>query len=271
MSSTARERGVAAIHAAFARARSDGRAALIPYAMCGYPTSAESIDIAEALIDAGADVLELGMPFSDPLADGPTIQHAATSALTAGADVATCLDVATQLRARGHALPLIFMGYINPIEQYGLEQFCIDAAAAGVDGLLVADVPVEECEPITTACANAGLATVTLVAPTTTPERLDAVIGAATGFVYCVSVAGVTGARANLPESLPAFLDAVRDHSCVPTVVGFGIATPEHVRQVTPHVDGIVFASAIIDRIRSAAAGDGARVASEFVRWLAQA
>jgi tryptophan synthase alpha chain len=260
---------VLTIAEAFERAHSEGRPALIPYAMSGYPNAEAAVEIAAAMVEAGADVLEIGMPFSDPLADGPTIQRAATVALEGGMDVAGSIDTVRQLRARGATVPIVLMGYLNPLLQYGLDRFCADAVAAGAHGLIVADLPHEEAGPLRAACALTGLELVPLVAPTTSDERIAQLATAGGGFVYCVSVTGVTGARGSLGDDVAAFLDRARAAaSPLPTAVGFGISTPEHVRRAAPHADGVVFASALIDQLDAAAPAQRAAVAARFVREM---
>lgn len=231
---------------AFATAKSGGRTALIPYAMAGYPSVEESVAIANSLIEGGADILEVGMPFSDPLADGPTIQRVGTASLRAGTTTSDCLEVVRQIRA-SHQTPLVLMGYFNPIFQYGIERFCDDAVAAGADGLIVADLPPEECGELHNAATAAGLHLIFLLAPTSTDERIAHVAELASGFIYCVSLVGITGARTNVSTSLPEFVTRVRARTDLPLAVGFGIATAEHVRSVGKVADGAVVASALID------------------------
>lgn len=231
---------------AFANARADGRTALIPYVMTGYPSIDESVDIAHSLIDSGADILEVGMPFSDPLADGPTIQRVGTASLAAGTTTADCLDVVRRIRAK-HETALVLMGYFNPILQYGIERFCADAVEAGADGLIVADLPPEESDDLHAAATTAGLHLIFLLAPTSTDDRIANVASLASGFIYCVALVGVTGARANVATDLPAFVARVRAHTNLPLAVGFGIANADHVRAVGELADGAVIASALID------------------------
>ena len=265
--------GIQRIRDAFARAQSEGRAALAPYLAIGHPSPAATLDLIPAVARAGADLMELGIPFSDPLADGPVIQMATQRALAQGMTVAGCLETVHALRARGVTIPLVFMGYYNPLLTYGLERFCRDAAVAGVDGLIVPDLPPEEGETIEKFCAAQGLALVYLLAPTSTPERIRLVVSRTTGFVYCVSVTGITGARAALPPGLADFLARVRaaieqrEGSDRPyLIVGFGISTPQQAAEVGRLADGVVVGSALVKLVNDAP--DPAQAASEFVGRL---
>ena len=213
-------------------ARAEGRAALMPYFTLGYPDIATSEAVVRAIAAAGADLIELGMPFSDPLADGPTIQHSTQVALEQGMTLTRGLALTSRLREAGVTQPLLLMGYVNPILAYGVSRYVADAEAAGADGFIVPDLPPEEAGELETACRAHGLALVFLLAPTSTPERIAAVVSHATGFVYLVSLAGVTGARDRLPPDLAAFVGRVRSATSLPLAVGFGIATPEHASAV---------------------------------------
>ena len=239
------------IAATFARLRSVGRIALMPYLMIGFPERDSALALVPALEAAGADMFELGVPFSDPLADGATIQRAAQQALANGVRLPFCLETVAALRAHGVRAPLVLMGYINPFLQYGLERLTVDAAAAGADGLIVPDLPPEEAGACHAACRAAGLDLIFFVAPTTPDERIAQIARLASGFLYCVSLTGVTGARRELWAGLPAFLARVRRHTDLPLVVGFGISRPEHVRQAGTHADGVIVGSALINAIES--------------------
>ena len=240
--------GVERISAAFARARAAGRAAFMPYAMAGCPDGPTSVDVIVALAEAGADMIEVGVPFSDPLADGPTIQAAAQIALEQGMSVAGVLPIVYQARQRGVTIPLNLMGYYNPFLAYGVAEFCRDAAAAGADGLIVPDLPPDERdgEEMIACCQQRGLAFIPLLAPTSTVARILAVTQAARGFVYLVSVTGITGARAALPADLDSFVGRVRATTKLPLAVGFGIATPEQAAEVAAIADGVVIGSALV-------------------------
>jgi tryptophan synthase alpha chain len=259
------------ISAAFERCRVRGEAALVTYVMAGDPDVATSKAMALACAKGGADLLELGIPFSDPIADGPTIQHAAERALAAGTTTGDVLAVARAVRARSD-VPIALMGYLNPILAHGVERFARDAARAGVDALIVPDLLPEESPEIAGPLAAQGVRTVFLLAPTSGPERIEAATRAATGFVYFVSVTGVTGARKAAAREIAPLVQRVRERSAIPVVIGFGVSTPEEARALRKLADGVVVGSAIVRRIaeggsRSARA---ARVA-RFVRSLKRA
>jgi len=209
----------------------------------------DTLRLVPALIDGGADVVELGVPFSDPLAEGPTIQRSSHHALMQGVTPRICLDVLAELRGQGVEAPLILMGYYNPLLAYGLEEFCRDAASAGADGIITVDLPPEESHPLRDGCRAHGLDLIYLLAPTSTDERIGLAVGLASGFVYCVSVTGVTGARDELPPGLSSFVDRVRARTRLPVAVGFGISKRKHFREVGRMADAAVIGSAIIDEI----------------------
>jgi tryptophan synthase alpha chain len=237
---------------AFAVARAAGRAALMPYYTLGYPDGPTSEAVIRAISAAGADLIELGVPFSDPLADGPTIQHSTQIALEGGMTVAGCLALTARLRAGGVSQPLFLMGYVNPILAYGSARFVADVAAAGADGLIIPDLPPEEAGEIETACAAHRLALVYLAAPTSTDERLKTLAERTTGFLYLVSVAGVTGVRDGLPPDLAAFVSRARAVARTPVAVGFGIATPAQARAVGQLADGVIVGSALVSAVAGA-------------------
>jgi tryptophan synthase alpha chain len=247
----------------------NGHAALMPFFPLGFPDAATSLDVITALSTAGADAFEIGLSFSDPLADGPVIQHATQVALERGITVKRSLAMMAELRARGVTQPFLVMGYTNPILAHGQERFVADAAAAGADGFIVPDLPPEEAGELEAACRAHGLALIFLLAPTSTPERIAAVASHATGFVYLVSLVGVTGARDQLPPDLAAFVDRVRGATSLPLAVGFGIATPEHAAAVGALADGVIVGSALIKAVGTAA--DPAAAAGRFVRVLSEA
>jgi len=254
------------ITATFRRARGEGRAALIAYLPLGFPTPEVSLGMVEALAEGGADIIELGIPFSDPLADGPTIQRATHVALQRGMTLTRCLEMAAELQARGVELPLLFMGYLNPILAYGPQRFIRDCREVGVDGVIVADLPPEEGDELEGACCAQGRALVYLLAPTSTPARVALIAGRSTGFVYLVSLTGVTGARERLPPGLAELVRRVRAATDKPVAVGFGIADGAQARAVGQLADGVVVGSAIVER---AGQGDGAREAvRDFVHTL---
>ncbi len=227
---------------------SRGRPALMPYSVLGYPDRPTSLAVVKTLVEAGADLLELGIPFSDPLADGPTIQAATQKALENGVTVADCLAMVQELRRQGVSTPALLMGYFNPMMAYGLDRFAADAAQAGADGLIVPDLPPEEADDLQTACNRHGLALVFLLAPTSTPERIRLVAERSQGFIYLVSLTGVTGDRADLPPDLAGFIRRVRAVTDKPLAVGFGIGRGEQARAVARLADGVIVGSALVKR-----------------------
>jgi tryptophan synthase alpha chain len=237
------------IDATFARLRPERRTGFVAFLTVGYPSVDDTMSLVPALIEGGADLVELGVPFSDPLAEGPTIQRSSHHALQQGVTPRVCLDVVADLRRRGVETPLILMGYYNPLLAYGLEEFCRDAAAAGADGIIAVDLPPEESLPLRDACRDRDLDLIYLLAPTSTEERMELVARLASGFVYCVSVTGVTGARRELPSELSSFVTRVRARIPLPIAVGFGISKSKHFRAVGRIAEAAVIGSAIIDEI----------------------
>ncbi len=252
----------------FERTKREGRIALMPYLAIGYPTVETTVALAEALVAAGADVFELGVPFSDPLADGATVQRATQIALKNGVTPGICLAVAAKIRQITD-VPLVLMSYYNPIARYGVGEFCRDAALSGVDGMIVPDLPPEESDDVRIASQRHGLDLIYLVAPTSTDERLRMVAEASHGFVYCVALSGVTGARKNLSEGLPDYLDRVRRFVDLPLAVGFGISRPEHVQVVAHHADGAIIGAALIDSVDSLAPDKRVEGAADYIRKMA--
>jgi len=241
---------------------------LMPYLAIGYPDVETTLALAPALVEAGADIFELGIPYSDPLADGATIQRATQVALRNGVTSKVCLEVAAEIR-RQVDVPLLLMGYYNPIVHFGQEQFCAAAKQAGVDGLIVPDVPPEEAGELQMAATANQLDLIYLVAPTSTNERLVTVARVAHGFVYCVSLSGVTGARSRLSVGLPEYLARVRRFTDLPLAVGFGISRAEHVREVARHADGAIVASALIDHLDRLPREQKVAGAAAYIRELA--
>lgn len=240
-------RGMQGISAMFARAQAAGRSAFLPYFPVGYPTYAESVEMIAVMAAEGVDGFEIGIPFSDPLADGPVIQAATQVALENGTTVTKCLQAVRELRARGVEQPMLLMGYLNPLMAYGLERFVKDAKAAGADGLIIPDLPPEEGAELVDLCAWEDLALVFFLAPTSSAERVELVAQQATGFIYVVSLTGVTGTRSELPPGLTEFIARVREHAHnVPLVMGFGISKPEHARRMHGLVDGFIVGSAMV-------------------------
>lgn len=243
--------GARRIAAAFARAHEGGRAALIPYVVAGYPDYEGSFAAACAAIDAGADLLEVGLPYSDPLADGATLQRASQGALAAGATLDHSLALVARVAAARPGVPLIAMGYANQLIGGGDgRNRAVALVAAGAAGVIVADLTPDEGAPFEVVAAEAGLAVVYLVAPTTSPERRAAVAARSGGFLYCVSLVGVTGARTSLPSSARGLVADVRAVSPVPVAVGFGVSKPAHVRALAAAgADGVIVASALVDAL----------------------
>jgi tryptophan synthase alpha chain len=258
--------GIERIANAFIRAKSEGRAALMPYTTLGYPTPETSMDVVKAIAEAGADLIELGVPFSDPLADGPTIQHSTQVALAQGMTSIYCLKMVEMLRSQNITVPFLLMGYINPILTYGPERYVADAKAAGADGLIIPDLPPEEAGAIETACRLDGLALVYLIPPTASLERIKLVAARSSGFIYLVSLTGVTGARRELPADLETFIRRVRSVTDLPLAVGFGISTPQQVRAVGALADGVIVGSALVEAVGKA--DRPGQAAEAFIRDL---
>ena len=252
------EPGVGRISRAFADGRAAGCPLVIPFVTAGYPTATATVPIVHAMAAAGANLVEIGMPFSDPLADGPTIQRSSEVALRNGTTVATTLEQVGELRAGGLAVPIVLMGYSNPLYAYGMGRFMRDATESGVDGLIIADMPPDEAAEYLDGCRESGLSATFLVAPNAPDERIRQVDEASTHFSYCVTVTGVTGARSDVEDRTVEFLGRVRRLAAKPFVVGFGIKRAEHVTALGPHTDGVVIGSALIDAIEDELAAGNA-------------
>lgn len=235
------------IGATFERLRDRGSLTLVGWQTIGYPTLGATERLVPALYEGGFDLFELGVPFSDPMADGATIQRSSQVALDNGTAPRHCFDAIRTLRREGCAFPLLFMAYYNSVLSMGPERFAGEAAEAGLDGLTVPDLPPEESDELLRPLEQAGIDLIFLVAPTSTEERLKTVAARASGFVYCVSLTGVTGARDHLPEELPDYLRRVRSVTDLPLAVGFGISRPEHVAALRGKADGAIVGSRIID------------------------
>ncbi len=238
--------GKAALSAIFARAQAQGRGAFLPYFPIGYPTYDMSLEAIEAMAAVGVDGFEIGIPFSDPIADGPTIQAATQIALENGTTVRRCLDAVRQLRERGIDQPMLLMGYLNPLVAYGADRFVRDARTAGADGLIVPDLPPEEAHYFADSCQREGLALVFMLAPTSNDSRIALVAQHASSFIYVVSLTGITGARTELPAHLQDFIGRLRVKTAMPLVLGFGISTPEHAARVSALTDGFIVGSALV-------------------------
>lgn len=242
------------------------RPGLVAYITCGDPDLDTSRDVALGAIEAGADVIELGVPFSDPVADGPVIQRASERALQHGTTLAGVLDIAKQIRAKSDA-GLIIFSYLNPILQFGLHRFCATAAEAGVDGVLVTDMPIEEASTYLKAMKAHKLAPVFLAAPTSTDERLRQIARHSRGFVYAISRTGITGARQDVASDAHLLVERLRGFTKLPIAVGFGVSTPEQFREVGSFADAVVVGSAIVQRVEQNAGREAAAV-SEFLSSL---
>jgi len=252
---------------AFAKIKEAGKVGLIPFLTVGYPDLDSTVDLCQALVEGGADLIELGIPFSDPLADGTTIQKSSQVALSQGVNLKKCLTTAAKI-SRKVDVPLLFMGYYNPIFAFGLEEFCARSSAAGISGLIIPDLPPEEAEELLSPCRKHDLDLIFLLAPTSTEERIKIVCRQASGFIYCVSLVGVTGARAHLPRDLADFIQRVRRQTPLPLAVGFGISTRRHIRAVSRVADAAVIGSALIDRIGKLPPGDRHKGVRDFIAGL---
>jgi tryptophan synthase alpha chain len=258
--------GVQRIERAFASAREEGRVAVVVYVTVGFPERAATAGLLRAALDGGADIVELGVPFSDPMADGATIQRANETALGQGITLADCIAEGASL-VRDRDAAVLLMGYLNPFLRYG-SGLAADLRSAGIAGVIVPDLPAEESADLDASFRPIGLARIDMYAPTTPDARLERLLPSARGFVYCVSLTGVTGARAGLPADVGTFIARVRSRTSLPIALGFGIATPDHVRDLAGTVDGVVVGSAAIDAIGRAATADRERSLRDFVRSL---
>ncbi|MBT4018818.1 MAG: tryptophan synthase subunit alpha [Alphaproteobacteria bacterium] len=244
--STPKVGDTARLDARFAACKAEGRAAFVSFIMAGDPDQQTSLKIAKGLVAAGVDVLELGMPFTDPMADGPSIQAAGLRALAAGASLKSTLTLVSDFRADDTDTPIILMGYYNPIHYYGVDTFLADAKAAGVDGLIIVDLPPEEDSELCLPALEAGLSFIRLATPTTDDKRLPAVLANTSGFVYYVSIAGITGGAAPEADAVEQAVARIKRHTDLPVVVGFGIRTPEQAKAIAATADGAVVGSALI-------------------------
>ena len=241
----------------FAALRDARRGGLVTYLTCGDPDAETFAAVLAKLPEAGADLVEVGVPFSDPMADGPAIQAAGLRALRAGMTLAKVLAIVRDFRRHDGETPIILMGYYNPIYQYGVERFCADAAAAGVDGLITVDLPPEEDQELLTPARAAGIDLVKLTAPTSDDKRLPAILGHATGFVYHVAIAGITGTKSAAIEQVREAVTRIRRHTDLPVAVGFGIRTPEQAAEVAGVADAAVVGTELVNRVASMLDGEG--------------
>jgi tryptophan synthase alpha chain len=242
----------ARIDARFAALKAEGRAGFVAYVMAGDPSRDQSLEILRGLPGAGADIIELGFPFSDPMAEGPPIQRAALRGLKAGLTLKGTLALAAEFRAGDADTPVILMGYLNPIETYGYDAFARDAAKSGVDGLIVVDCPPEEAGPLSDALDAAEVSLIRLATPTSDDARLKIIAGRTSGFVYYVSVAGVTGVKEAQALSVAPAVERVRRASGLPVAVGFGVKTPERAAEIARVADAVVAGSVLVDEVAAA-------------------
>jgi tryptophan synthase alpha chain len=239
------------IDARFAQLKKEGRSAFVTFLMAGDPDPATSLEIIKALPKAGSDVIEIGMPFTDPMADGPSIQAAGLRALRAGMTLKKTLALVRDFRTQDDTTPVVLMGYYNPIYIYGVDRFLADARSAGVDGLIVVDLPPEEDEELCLPALKAGLNFIRLATPTTDDKRLPAVLANTSGFVYYVSVTGITGSASADSQAVGEAVGRIKRHTALPVCVGFGIRTPEAARAIAVKADGAVVGSALVDALRA--------------------
>src|SRR6188768_792610 len=238
------------IDARFAELAKQGRSAFVTFLMAGDPDPKTSLDILKALPKAGADIIEIGMPFTDPMADGPSIQAAGLRALKAGMTLKKTLAMVGEFRKGDNTTPIVLMGYYNPIYIYGVDRFLVDAKSAGVDGLIVVDLPPEEDDELCLPALEAGLNFIRLATPTTDDKRLPAVLKNTSGFVYYVSITGITGSAAPDVDKVHAAVTRIKRHTKLPVAVGFGVRTAEHARAIAARADGVVVGSALVDALR---------------------
>jgi tryptophan synthase alpha chain len=266
----------ARIDARFAQLAKEGRSAFVTYVMAGDPDPKTSLDIIKALPKAGADVIELGIPFTDPMADGPSIQAAGLRALKAGMTLKKTLELVHAFRQDDKATPLVLMGYYNPIYIYGVDKFLADAKSAGVDGLIIVDLPPEEDTELCVPALKAGLNFIRLATPTTDDSRLPAVLANTSGFVYYVSITGITGSAAADSEVVGDAVARIKRHTDLPVCVGFGIRTPEAARAIAERANGSVVGTALVDALRASLDAEGRATAktvsavADLVASLAQ-
>ncbi len=256
-------------HSALERIRDlfhNSHAALMPYFPLGFPDAQASLDVIVAMSEAGADAFEIGLSFSDPLADGPVIQHATQVALAQGITVKRSLAMIAELRSRGVTQPFLIMGYTNPILAHGLERFVDEAARAGADGFIVPDLPPEEADELDRLCRTHGLGLIYFLAPSSTDGRVKLVAEKAQGFIYLVSIAGVTGARAQVAGGLRDFVGRIRRATSTPIAIGFGVSTPEQAGEVSRLADGVIVGSALVQIVDRAE--DKPQAAAQFIREL---
>ena len=259
----------------FAKLKADGRAALVTFTMAGDPDTATSLEVIKALPKAGADMIEIGMPFTDPMADGPAIQVAGVRALAAGQTLAKTIQMVRDFRKGDDDTPIVLMGYYSPIYIYGVDKFLVDAKAAGVDGLIVVDLPPEEDDELCIPALKAGLNFIRLATPTTDDKRLPTVLNNTSGFVYYVSITGITGSAAPEPAKVSAAVGRIKKHTKLPVAVGFGVRDAASARAIAEGADGVVVGSALVEVVRKSLDNEGraqahtVKAVSELVSELA--
>lgn len=241
----------------FAELKRAGRSAFVTFVMAGDPDPATSLEIIKALPKSGADVIELGMPFTDPMADGPSIQAAGLRALKVGMTLKKTLDLVRDFRKDDNATPIVLMGYYNPIYIYGVDRFLVDAKAAGIDGLIIVDLPPEEDDELCLPAMKAGLNFIRLATPTTDDKRLPAVLANTSGFVYYVAITGITGAAAADATAVSGAVARIKRHTKLPVCVGFGIRTPENAQAIASHANGAVVGTALVDALKNSLDAEG--------------
>ena len=243
---------------------------IIPFITVGFPDVDTTLELVPALAQAGADVIELGVPFSDPLADGATVQKASFHALEQGVTMKTCMEVCSQLRSRGTEVPLVFMGYYNQFLAFGLKRFAAEAQESGLNGIIVPDLPPEEAGPLGNECRSHDIDLIPLLAPTSKDHSIASACSLAGGFIYCVSLTGVTGSRDRVSEDAEGLVRRVRSHTDLPIAVGFGLSQAEHVQAVGRFADAAIVGSALVNVIDVAPPGEAVRRAAEFISGLRQ-
>ena len=257
------------IDARFAELKKQGRSAFVTFVTAGDPDPKTSLDIIKALPKAGADIIEIGMPFTDPMADGPSIQAAGLRALKAGMTLKKTLELVRGFRKDDNATPIVLMGYYNPIYIYGVDKFLVDAKSAGVDGLIIVDLPPEEDDELCLPAMKAGLNFIRLATPTTDDKRLPAVLANTSGFVYYVSITGITGAAAADSSAVSEAVARIKRHTKLPVCVGFGIRTPETARAIASHANGAVVGTALVDALKNSLDAEG-RATAKTVNAVAE-
>lgn len=253
----------------FAELKEAGRSAFVTFVMAGDPDPATSLEIIKALPKSGADVIELGMPFTDPMADGPSIQAAGLRALKVGMTLKKTLDLVRDFRKHENATPIVLMGYYNPIYIYGVDKFLADAKSAGIDGLIIVDLPPEEDDELCLPAMKAGLNFIRLATPTTDDKRLPAVLANTSGFVYYVAITGITGAAAADATAVSGAVARIKRHTKLPVCVGFGIRTPENAQAIASHANGAVVGTALVDALKNSLDAEG-RATAKTVNAVAE-